>query len=336
MVHRKRSRINRFIHILFVRLLKLVILTGVILGMLYLRVVLTRKDRAATLGSPAEALSAPATAPDTLRILTYNIAHGRGSALGAENTEGGTEEERRERLIRIGNEIQALGVDFVFLQEVDFNTWWSHNVDQAAVIAEAAGFDYVVRQRNFDTGLPGFRRYDFGNALLSRLPVSEVQRLRLPPYSELESLFAGNHDALLATLQLSGEEQVVVMGLHLEVRSEETRVGAAEEVIRYQRQESRPMIVLGNLNSTPPGMPDAETSVSGQNAVELLESFGGFQRRPSRGQATHHDFTFPSVAPRRCIDWIMPDRNWRIQEYRVVHGMQESDHLPVLSTLRRR
>jgi len=70
--------------------------------------------------------------------------------------------------------------------------------------------------------------------------------------------------------------------------------------------------------------------------VELLETFGGFQQRPARKQATHHDFTFPTEGPGRTIDWIMPDRNWRIQEYRVVHGMNHSDHLPVLSTLRRR
>lgn len=336
MVHRKRSRINRFVRTLFIRGLKLILLGVFLLLGLFLRVVLTRDQRAATLEIPEHPQPPPSTSPDTLRILTYNIAHGRGPALGAENTDGGDQEQKRDRLIRIGHEIKALGVDLVFLQEVDFHTWWSFNVDQAAIIAEAAGFEYVARQRNIDTGLPGIRRYDFGNVLLSRLPISEVKRLRLPPYSEVEVLFAGNHDALVATVQLSGDQQVLIVGLHLEVRSEETRVGAAEEVIHFQRGQTLPMILLGDLNSTPPGMPDAQTSVSGQNAVELLESFGGFQRRPARGRATHNDFTFPSEAPRRCIDWIMPDRNWRIQEYRVVHGMRESDHLPVLSTLRRR
>lgn len=336
MVTRKRSRINRFLTTLLFRGLKLLLLLLLIVCASYLRIALTRGQRAATLSVPDNPQPPPSTAPDSLRVLTYNIAHGRGPALGAANTDGGDAAAKRERLIRIGQEIRALGADLVFLQEVDFNTWWSGNIDQAAVIAEAAGLDYVVRQRNFDTGLHLFRRLDFGNALLSRLPVAETARLRMPPYSELELLFAGNHDTLMAKIDLSDSEQIIVLGLHLDYRSEDVRVEAAEAVIRFQRQHGEPMIILGDLNSTPPGMPDSRTSVLGQNAVELLESFGGFQRRPVRGQATHLHFTFPSVAPRRTIDWIMPDRNWRIQEYRVLHHMQESDHLPVLGTLRRR
>lgn len=302
----------------------------------FLQVQFRRGSRVATLESPENPQTAPAASPDSIRVLTYNIAHGRGRALGAENTDGGTPEEKKERLKRIGLEIRALGVDIVFLQEVDFNTWWSGNMDQAEIIADAAGFPYVARQRNFDTGLPFFRRYDFGNVLMSRLPIAEVERLKMPPFSDIEALLAGNHDALLAKINLSEYDQITVLGLHLEVRSEDTRVQAAEKVIAFQRQHSQPMIILGDLNSTPPPMPYAQTSVLGQNAVELLETFGGFQQRPARKQATHHDFTFPTEGPGRTIDWIMPDRNWRIQEYRVVHGMNHSDHLPVLSTLRRR
>ncbi len=336
MVHRKPSRINRFVSTLLKRLLKLLLLTLAVLFALYLRITLTREHRAAVLEVPENPQPPPRRAPDTLRLLTYNIAHGRGPNLGAKNTDGGNETEKRERLIRIGQEIQALGADIVFLQEVDFNCWWSHNMDQAAIIAEAAGFETIVRQRNIDSGLPVFRRYDFGNALLSRLPISEVSRLKLPAYSELEAIFAGNHDGLVAKIQLSEEEEILVVGLHLEVRSEDVRVEAAAEIIGLQRETSLPMLLMGDFNSTPPGMPDAQTSAVGQNTIELLESFGEFQRRPIRGQGTHHDFTFPSEAPRRTIDWILPDRNWRIQEYRVVRGMQQSDHLPVLSTVRKR
>lgn len=336
MVTRKRSRINRFLNTLLIRVMKVLLLLLFIVTASYLRIVLTRDQRAVTLESPEDPQAPPATPPDSLRVLTYNIAHGRGPALGAANKDGGSPVEKRERLIRIGQEIQSLGADLVFLQEVDFHCWWSGNMDQSAIIAEAAGFDYIVRQRNYDTGLHWFRRLDFGNALLSRLPVAEVARLRMPPYSDMEMIFAGNHDTLLAKINLSETRQIQVIGLHLDYRSEDVRVNAVETVLRFQRQHAQPIIVLGDLNSTPPGMPDSQTSVIGQNAVELLESFGEFQRRPIRGQATHHHFTFPSEAPRRTIDWIMPDRNWRIEEYRVVHGMRESDHLPVLSTIRRR
>jgi len=336
MVHRKRSPINRFFRSLLGRVLKLLLLGAAVFVALFLWVISGRDERAAVIEAPEEALSAPATPPDTLRLLTYNIAHGRGPELNARNTDGGNAEAKRKRLEDIGHRIGALGLDMVFLQEVDFNTWWSHGMDQASIIAEAAGFPFIVRQRNFDTGLPLFRRYDFGNALLSRLPIAEAERVSLPAFSEMEALFAGNHDAMLATIQIGEDQQILILGAHLEVRSEEARVQAAEELIRVQRKHPQPMILLGDLNSTPPGFPGSKTSLSGQNTIELLESFGGFQRRPGRGQATHTDFTFPTVAPRRIIDWILADRNWRILEYKVLRDFQESDHLPVMATLKRR
>jgi endonuclease/exonuclease/phosphatase family metal-dependent hydrolase len=336
MIHRKRSGIKRFFQTLLGRVLKLLGLVLLVLAVSFASVLLTRNDRAATLERPEPPLSPPAQAPDSLRVLTYNIAHGRGPGLGAANVGGDDKEAKRDRLVQIGHQLKSMGLDLIFLQEVDFNTWWSHGMDQASIIAEAAGFPYIARQRNFDTGLPLFRRYDFGNALLSRLPIEEVDRLQLPPFSELEVLIAGNHDAMVAKIALSKDEQVLVIGLHLEVRSEDIRVQAAQQMIRLQRRQSLPTILLGDLNSTPPGMPDSQNSLLGQNTVELFERFGEFQRRPARGQATHHHFTFPTEGPRRTIDWVMPDRNWQILEYRVVHDIRESDHLPVMSTLRRR
>lgn len=296
---------------------------------------LGRGDRAIEVIEPEPPLSPPAVAPDSLRLVTYNIAHARGPGLQTPNPGGGSIEDKRARLQRIGEALRNARADLIFLQEVDFNTWWSGGLDQSAIIAEAAGMPYRVNQRNIDTGLPFWRRWDFGNVLLSRLPVLEAEKLDLPPYSDVEKLVAGNHDALMALIDLGGDERLRVIGVHLEMRSEETRVQAAQRLIETQREFSDPMILLGDLNSTPPGFPDSKTSLLGQNTVELLESFGGFQRRPSRGRATHQDFTFPAEAPRRIIDWILPDQNFRITEYVVLRNIRESDHFPVLATLRR-
>jgi endonuclease/exonuclease/phosphatase family metal-dependent hydrolase len=336
MVHRKSSRINLFLRTLFRRLAALVLIAvvGVILSAVWIQ--LGRGDRAVEIIRPDTSLPAPAVAPDSLRLVTYNIAHARGPGLDLPNTAGGSPEERRARLTRIGEALRNTRADLIFLQEVDFNCWWSHGMDQSEVIATAAGLPYRVTQRNVDTGLHFWRRWEFGNVLLSRLPILEAEKLDLPPYSDVEKLVAGNHDALMAVVDLGGGELLRVIGAHLEVRSEETRVQAAQELISTQRRFSEPLILLGDLNSTPPGFPDSQTSRLGQNTIELLESFGGFQLRPTRGRATHRDFTFPSEAPRRIIDWILPDQNFRITEYVVLRNINESDHFPVLATLRRR
>lgn len=336
MVHRKHSRINSFLSTLFRRLLLLMILALVGTALAAGWIQMGREDRAIQIIQPEPVLTAPAVAPDSLRIVTYNIAHGRGPGLNTPNDGGGSLEEKRARLRRIGEALRNVRADLIFLQEVDFNTWWSGGMDQSAILAEAAGMPFRVEQRNIDTGLPFWRRWEFGNVLLSRLPITEAEKISLPPYSDLESLVAGNHDALMAVVDIGGRDLLRLIGVHLEVRSEETRVQAAQQLIATQREYSDPLILLGDLNSTPPGFPDSKTSTLGQNTVELLESFGGFQRRPVRGRATHRDFTFPTEAPRRIIDWILPDQNFRITEYVVLRNIKESDHFPVVTTLRRR
>ena len=334
MIHRKAQRIKRFMRSMWIKVFALTLATLILLAANFLFIRLTQDRRAVEIEAPNPELLPPARSPDSLRLLTYNIAHGRGPRLGAANTEGGDAEEKRMRLESIGRRIGELGLDLVALQEVDFNTWWSHGMDQAEIIAKEAGFPYIIRQRNFDTGFSLFRRYDFGNVLLSRFPIVEAQKIEFPPMKDWENLLAGNHDGILARVRIGEDQDILVVAAHLEVRSEDIRVQATGEIIRIQRGSSLPMILLGDLNSTPPGFPDSRTTLSGQNAIEVLESFGGFQRRPARGQATWQDFTFPTEAPRRIIDWIMPDPNWTFMQYEVRRDFTESDHLPVMATLR--
>ncbi len=337
MIHRKPTAFNRFLARLFRRA---ALLTGLFLLVgagLFLSVRLGRASRAVTIQSPAEEVQPPLRAPDSLRLLTYNMAQaggpGRGTSLGGDTPSA----PRRERLQRIADRISALNLDLVFLQEVDFHTSWEGGVDAAELIAAAAGLPHIVRLRAYDTRIPFHGRYESGSALLSRFPIAAAQWVRLPPFSHWEDLLAGNHDALAARVRIGTEQELLLLGAHLDSRDEEIRVRAAGRLIEIQRAHpALPTLLLGNLNSTPPGLPGSQTSSSGQNTLEILESFGGFQRRPPPGQTTPRDFTFPTLGPRRVIDWILADRNWAFTQYQVVHDLRESDHLAVLATLRRR
>ncbi|MCC5849369.1 MAG: endonuclease/exonuclease/phosphatase family protein [Verrucomicrobia bacterium] len=334
MIHRKAQRIKRFMRAMWIKVFALALATLFLLAANFLFIRLTQDRRAIEITAPDPEIQPPARSPDSLRLLTYNIAHGRGPKRGAANTDGGDADEKRLRLEAIGRRIGELGLDLVALQEVDFNTWWSHGMDQAEIIAKEAGFPYIVRQRNFDTGLSFFRRHDFGNALLSRFPIVEAQKIEFPPMKDWENLLAGNHDGLLARVRIGEDRDILVVVAQLDSRGENVRVQTTENIIRIQRGSSLPMILMGNLNSTPPGFPDSRTTPIGQNTIEVLESLGDFQRRPARGQATWQDFTYPTEAPRRIIDWIMPDPNWTFMQYEVRRDFTESDHLPVMSTLR--
>ncbi len=315
-------------------MLALSIAVAVLISSLFLRI--TEKARAISVERPENEPEPPSRAPESLRVVTYNLSHGRGS--GAETQSGGRADAAviRDRLERVGEQFGTMGLDLIALQGVDFESWRSGGMDQAAVVAAAAGFPYVVRQRNMDKGIPFFRRVAHGNALLSRFPILEAKRVEFPPFSNWEKARAGNPDGLLATVRIGADRDVRVLVTALDARSEEIRVRAAGEIVSLQRSSRMPMLVMGTLNSTPPGFPMSETPSSGQNAIELLESFGGFQRRPARGQATWHDFTHPVQGPRRIIDWALPDRSWTVQQHQVLRDIQESEHFPVMGTFRLR
>jgi endonuclease/exonuclease/phosphatase family metal-dependent hydrolase len=296
----------------------------------------TEKTRAISMHTPGEPLQPPSAAPESLRMASYNLSFGRGPGSAGEEPPRPGPAELQARLQRIGGRLGELGLDLVALQQVDFTPVRGGGGDAADILARAGGFAYVVRQRNEDTGLPLLGRRVNGNVLLSRFPVSAAERIRFPPLHDWESVVTGTPDGLLARVQIGGGREIRVLVTRLDPRAEEARVRAAGMIVRIQRESAVPMVVMGDLQSTPPGFPMSLTTASGQNAIEILESFGGFQRRPARGQATWHDFTAPVSGPRRIVDWILPDRSWMFQHHSVVRDLREAEHFPVMATLRLR
>ncbi len=73
---------------------------------------------------------------ETLRVACFNIAHGRG--LASSNWNGGTAAERMLRLVEIGDLLRKIDADVVVLNEVDFDSSWSHSVNQAEYLARRA------------------------------------------------------------------------------------------------------------------------------------------------------------------------------------------------------
>jgi len=129
-------------------------------------------------GDPAVASSSP----ESLRVGCYNIAHGRGGEEDVSNWSEESKGVREERLRKIAEQIRRHNLDVVVLNECDFDCNWSHRVDQARVIAEAAGYPFVVEQRIYDFAVPFFS-WRFGNAVLSRVPIADAELIRFKPKS---------------------------------------------------------------------------------------------------------------------------------------------------------
>lgn len=280
---------------------------------------------------PDVASAEPTSTVQSLRILTYNIAHGRGATNDNWAERG---DAKRERIAAIAKLIAAQKPDVVVLNEVDFNTVWSGGRNQAAAIAEQAGFRYRVEQRNIDFRF-AYGSWKFGNAVLSQYPVVTAEVVDYPPVAAWESWFAGKKRGVVCTLELSPGQRMQVVAVHLETRDVATRVRSARVLLRLKQEAALPMVLAGDFNASPPGFPHSERApveFSRVNTMELLTVLGHFNYRPKENPRTG-DFTFSATSPDRIIDWILIPREWRYTGYRVIDS-ELSDHRPVVATVR--
>jgi len=259
-----------------------------------------------------------------LCIATYNIAHGRGTA--DTNWQVGRKASQLQRLDAIARLIEDRGADIVVLNEVDFGSFWSSNVNQALYIAEKAGFPYLVEQRNYDTAVP-FASLCWGNAVLSRHPVGNVSVVDFPAYSRWERVLAGHKKGLLCDIHLNGQISIRLLGVHLEHRSERTRVQAAEMIGEIVKASPIPLLAAGDFNSSPVGFPKTHPTAEGKTALTSLLSTEAFRTTPLANPQPD-DYTFPSTNPDRVIDWILIPADWRMLKKTVV-SQDTSDHAAV-------
>ncbi len=263
-----------------------------------------------------------------LRVLTFNIAHGRG--LGASNWDGGTRSERRDRLDQIAALLRASDADIVVLNEVDFDAPWSHRVDQAAYLAERSGLRHLVAQCNIDVSLPFFT-VRTGNAILSRFPIAKAEPLELPRYSAVEALVAGSKQGVVSSIEITPGRTLTVIAVHLDHRGEAIRVAAARRIAAVCAMYDGPLVLAGDLNSHHPDSPGAPLDPKGRNAIAYLVGPGGLSSgaRPTSASAP---YTVPSRTPMRAIDWILVNDQCVAENLASIRTTL-SDHLPVYSTI---
>ncbi len=270
-----------------------------------------------------------ASSDSTLRILAWNVAHGRGDAGPGlfRNWAGGSGEERVRRLEAIADVIEEADADVVVLNEVDFRSSWSGGLNQAEALARTAGYPVRVEQTNYDVRLP-FAAFVFGNAVLSRRPVLEARRLEIPPHRRIESALVGAKRASVVRVE-TVLGPVAVVPVHLEVRSDRTRLGAVPVFRQLRAHETAPLVLAGDFNSAPPGWPGAGDSTAVGRLLEL-----GWSSPRTRGAASSEELTFPTTDLRRAIDWVLVEPPLRVLEARVLEGAGGlSDHAPVLAVV---
>lgn len=244
--------------------------------------------------------AAAASGQSTVRVVAYNIKHGRGMDDAVD-------------LQRIAEVLRRLDADVIALQEVDNRTERTGGVDQVSVLAELLGYrGYHGAHRPYQGGY-------YGNAILTRLPVLDVQTHEIPAASGSALTV---HEASLGPLPAesggSPVPKVSVVSVHLAGTPEE-RLQQANRVSEVFANAEHPVILAGDFNGRPN---DPVLQQLGQDWM-ILEKSGDPR-------------TYPSPQPDREIDFVMvrPGGGLSVLEHCVINEPAASDHRPVLAVLR--
>ena len=234
----------------------------------------------------------------SLRILTFNIHHGEG-------TDGNIDLPRQAKVILDSK------ADLVCLQEVDDRTERTGRVDQTAELAKLTGFHgEFVHQIDFEGG-----RY--GQALLSRYPISQAECHWLPGTPDRERRMAG------AVRLKVHEQSITLVTTHLHHNNEPFRIEQArtlDRIFRSEKYSDSIVIIAGDFNATPDSEP-----------LKILQEYW-----VSVGNASEPLLTFPAEKPERQLDYILigASSGVKVRNVHVIDEPLASDHRPLLAELR--
>lgn len=238
-----------------------------------------------------------------LRVVSWNIHKGIGGA------------DRRYRLERIIEILKSLSPDIAMLQEVAEDMPRSRFHDQPSALAEALDMKHLAFGPEHR-----FRMGGYGNAILSRWPLSDISRVDLTIGTKKKrgALTARAH---VRDPEHEHQRSLVLVNMHLGLTGSERglqleRFLASQPFAHLQRRT--PVVLGGDLN-------DVWGSLGPRYLVPA-----GFGRCGSLIN------TFPAYLPVRPLDGVFVRGDLRTRGISVPRSSlakQASDHLPLIADL---
>jgi endonuclease/exonuclease/phosphatase family metal-dependent hydrolase len=249
-----------------------------------------------------------------LRLVTFNIAHGRGLT----PIQGLTSQQKiRVNLRRIATLLGKLGrPDIVALQEIDERSMWAGNFDHLDYLRLHSGYKHAVFGIN--NRRIGLLNLSYGNAVLSHHPILAAETVVFGQRS------VGEKGFLYVELDVDGL-CVPLVNLHLHFSSRAHRMRQLDHLLAWLREKHRargtawavPPIVCGDFNTSHTGS-DATASL-----LSHLSDHGDYALHPKTGR------TFPSPLPARTLDFVFLPPGCAATHCEIIRTFI-SDHRPVL------
>jgi endonuclease/exonuclease/phosphatase family metal-dependent hydrolase len=249
----------------------------------------------------------------SIRLITFNIAHGRGLSFYQGFHSAAGIEKNLKKITKVLTDAEA---DFVAMQEVDNESYWNKNINLLEVIRSETPYHHsYMGVNNIRTGT---QNLSYGNALLSTHPIGS------------------HHNQPFATTRMGGKgfqyveidvhgERIPLINIHLDFRSRLRRVEQIDQVIDVLNARDDPAgnrrlqpIICGDFNC-----PAKRSGDAVHRLFSYLEEDKHYTLWPDRAR------TFPAHFPARTIDFVFLPNRFLIKRVEVL-PVYVSDHRPVL------
>lgn len=240
-----------------------------------------------------------------LKLLSLNVAHGRGKAL---NQLFLKKAEIKRNLLDIAEFIKAQGPQLVALQEADGPSFWSRSFNHVEFLAYFSSFQFSAQSLHVDGA--GIK---FGTAVLSQIRPSTAYS---HTFSPSPPTFAKGFTVL--TFKWPGQAEIMLdfISVHLDYSREYVRNEQIREMILYINSTSRPFIIMGDFN------------LDWSEELLKLEEFQRITGTKTYQANNRSLVTFPKLQSR--LDWIFVSRGIRINSHQIIQN-ELSDHYALVA-----
>lgn len=236
-----------------------------------------------------------------LRVMTYNIQHGRIHLVEPEQID----------LSSAAGVIKDSGADIIGLNEVRGKGVSETYTAQTEKLGDLLGFNGFFGRSIYVGG-----RYDpYGNAVLSRFPIVEAKVYRIPDGIGDPGRHRESRTVTRAVIELPDLTRIAVYTSHFGL-TEMEQEHAVSTVIELIRSEDLPYVLMGDFNMTP----DHPLIRKLDEAACSTQTFLGDAK------------THPSQAPDVRIDYIYTSPRVKVTNAQVIKKVV-SDHLPVCADI---
>ena len=206
--------------------------------------------------------SLQATETTTIRLVSYNIKHGRGM-------------DSKVNLKRIASVLRKIKPDLVALQEIDHTCTRSGKVNQAATLGNLLGMHHRFGK------FMDFQGGQYGLAILSRFPVQKSVRHQLAPGAEprcaLEVMVRPTPSGPLLSF----------VSIHNDWTREPFRIAQVNDLLMGLAERRHPIILAGDFNAEPEAGSLAKLKASG---FTILAKKNGAKTFPSPSPRVEIDY----------------------------------------------